>query len=700
MIYAFNHIYRCVVLLILVGAANTSYAQSISEDFANISTLSTSGWVRTNNSSPTGTTGWFQGNTSVFTSQSGASNAYIAADENNATGSGTISNWLISPNRTFKNGDVITFYTRTRALTLKPDRLQVRMSTNGTSSNVGTTASSVGDFTDLLLDINSAQILLVYPGAWTQYSITIGGLTAPTSGRIAFRYYVTSGGSAASNSDYIGIDEFEYTPYTCPTITLSPASLNNGTPGIAYSQAVSQSPLSGPTTFAVSSGSVPPGLTLSTSGTLSGTPTTLGTYTFTIRATHTATACTGTKSYTVNISCPVITINPATLPDGSTGNAYSQTITQSGGTAPVNFTIPTGSLPPGLSLSASGLLSGTPTAGGSYSFSIKATSTVTGCSGMRAYTIDIDCGAGLAALADFTPLCANSAPYTLTGGTPAGGTYSGTGVSNGIFNPSVGTQIITYTYQDALGCSSTATATLTVNDTPNITITQIGTVCRAGAAFTLTNASPAGGIYSGAGVSNNMFSPIADNQTILYTYTDSKGCTSSEDFDIIVDDGPTVSFDELPALMCLNSFSLSLTGGNPAGGRFAGRSVKNSVFTPDSLGMNPVTYIYPSTTGGCDGTYTQYVEVIQCPLDVVHLNTESNSVICYPTPSTGIVTIDIAGIETETAAVILYDMRGVTIMNMYQSHSATYNLTAYPKGVYHLKVVIGSRQYFKKIILL
>ncbi len=169
-------------------------------------------WVQQNNSSPLGTTNWFQGNTATFTSNSGAPDAYIAANYQNtsASASGTISNWLLSPVLNIKNGDIITFYSRIPAGTEWPDRLELRISSNAASTNVGTTATSVGDFTNLLLTINPTLTTGVYPKVWTQFTATVSGVSAPTTGRIAFRYWVTDGGGG-NNSNYIGIDDVVYT---------------------------------------------------------------------------------------------------------------------------------------------------------------------------------------------------------------------------------------------------------------------------------------------------------------------------------------------------------------------------------------------------------------------------------------------------------------------------------------------------------
>lgn len=185
----------------------------INEGFDNVAALTSSGWFMQNNSQPTGTTGWFQGNPDVFTAQAGATNSYIAANFNNTSGTGTISNWLLTPTVTFNNGDQIKFYTRTQTDSTLPDRLEVRLSTNGSSTDVGTTATSVGDFTTLLLTINPNLEQSGYPQTWTQYTLTLSGLPAAgVTARAAFRYFVTNAGPTALNANYIGIDTFQYIP--------------------------------------------------------------------------------------------------------------------------------------------------------------------------------------------------------------------------------------------------------------------------------------------------------------------------------------------------------------------------------------------------------------------------------------------------------------------------------------------------------
>lgn len=199
------------VLLLALAAVSASAFASFTEEFEDITTLGGSGWVQSNQSTTVGTTNWFQGNSAVFNAFSGATTGYIAANFNNTTGASTISNWLVTPTVTLDNGATFSFYTRTVSSPAFPDRLQVRMSTNGASSNTGTSPTDVGDFTTLLLDINPTYTTAGYPNAWTQFTVNISGLGSATTGRLAFRYFVEDGGPSGNNSDYIGIDQATYT---------------------------------------------------------------------------------------------------------------------------------------------------------------------------------------------------------------------------------------------------------------------------------------------------------------------------------------------------------------------------------------------------------------------------------------------------------------------------------------------------------
>jgi hypothetical protein len=139
-----------------------------------------------------------------------------------------------------------------------------------------------------------------------------------------------------------------------------------------YSDQLTMTGGTSPITWSVSAGSLPPGLTLSTStGLLSGTPTIAGSYSFTVKVVDSS-----GLSDTQPVTLPIIagpTLTFTAPPAGWTNTVYLDTLTESGGTSPFAWTVSSGGLPPGISLSADGNLSGTPTATGTFSFTVKVT---------------------------------------------------------------------------------------------------------------------------------------------------------------------------------------------------------------------------------------------------------------------------------------------------------------------------------------
>jgi hypothetical protein len=180
-----------------------------------------------------------------------------------------------------------------------------------------------------------------------------------------------------------------------PAITFSPATLPHATVGAQYSQAITGSGGTAPyQNFTIKSGALPGGITLSTSGTLSGKPTAAGTFNFTVQATDSAaTPVTGSHAYTLTANAPTITLSPNTLRPVRAGANFSQTIRASGGTAPFKFSFTSGSLPAGVTLSTSGTLSGTPHTVGTFQFTVKATDSSTGTgspfSASKSYTLSV-----------------------------------------------------------------------------------------------------------------------------------------------------------------------------------------------------------------------------------------------------------------------------------------------------------------------
>jgi hypothetical protein len=178
-----------------------------------------------------------------------------------------------------------------------------------------------------------------------------------------------------------------------PTLTLTPTSVPNGTLNTAYTATFTTTGTAGPFAYSVVSGNLPPGLTLGiNNGILSGTPTTLGGYAFTVEVVDTTNTNIKTQgAYGIDIvEAADLVISPTTLPDPLEGFNYSQTFTATGGTAPYTFTISGGTVPGGLTLNTNGVFSGIPTTVGVFTITVRAQdSSATPRVGTRTYTFQV-----------------------------------------------------------------------------------------------------------------------------------------------------------------------------------------------------------------------------------------------------------------------------------------------------------------------
>jgi hypothetical protein len=215
---------------------------SFVEEFDTVGNLVSKGWVFKNNSFPIGQSGWRQGRYEAATSLKFAPvtfygfpaysahntpNDFVSCDitaGNDINGSADMSAWLISPQLPMKNGDSITFYTRSlddaNYLVYTKDRMQVRANFTDGTSNVGGSSASVGSFSTLLRDINSTYVNNAqggYPQVWTRIKIVLANIPGDSvrNGRFAFRYMSTDAGTAggssgANNPSVVGIDSLAF----------------------------------------------------------------------------------------------------------------------------------------------------------------------------------------------------------------------------------------------------------------------------------------------------------------------------------------------------------------------------------------------------------------------------------------------------------------------------------------------------------
>lgn len=185
----------------------------------------------------------------------------------------------------------------------------------------------------------------------------------------------------------------------CPALSISsPATLPQATAGTSYTYQIQVSGGTMPYSHAIIAGALPPGLIMNSSGFISGTPTTQGTYNFTVRVSDNCPSGSQTaqRSFSITVAgapCALLSITSSgLLPPGTAGQLYSYQVQTSGGVAPVSFNLVSGSLPAGLNLNPAGLLSGIPNGAGSYTFTIAASDS---CSlgiqtVQRTFLLDID----------------------------------------------------------------------------------------------------------------------------------------------------------------------------------------------------------------------------------------------------------------------------------------------------------------------
>jgi hypothetical protein len=271
-------------------------------------------------------------------------------------------------------------------------------------------------------------------------------------------------------------------------VSITTSSLANGQQGTAYSATLAATGGTTPYTWSLSSGALPLGLSLSSSGVVSGTPTASGTSTFTAKVTDstTPTAQTATRTYTITVAAAVtpLQITTSSLAAGQVGTAYSVTVQASGGTTPYSWSLTSGALPAGLSLTAaSGAISGTPTTSGTYAFTVKATdsTTPTAQTATKSLTLTVAVAAtpvqvttaslpgGEVGIAYSATLTATNgtAPYSwsLTSGSlPAGLTLATSGVISGT-PTTAATSSFTVKVTDSSSPTTTATANLSITIT-------------------------------------------------------------------------------------------------------------------------------------------------------------------------------------------------------------------------------------------
>lgn len=230
-----------------------------------------------------------------------------------------------------------------------------------------TTIAGSGGSGALTYSINSGALpagLALNPSTGAITGTPTGG-----SGTSTFTVRVTDTSAAGAESAVSGTLSIKVTLPAGPAINTN--SLPSGVVGVAYDQPISATGGIAPLSYSISAGALPAGLNIgASSGIITGTPTTQGGATFTVKVSDSSTPTpqTATRQFTILIS-PSISITTSSLPNGTVGTAYNSSLSEAGGVSPFSWTVTVGSLPAGLSLNnATGAITGTPTSAGTANF--------------------------------------------------------------------------------------------------------------------------------------------------------------------------------------------------------------------------------------------------------------------------------------------------------------------------------------------
>jgi len=393
--------------------------------------------------------------------------------------------------------------------------------------------------------------------------------------------------------------------------------------------------------YAWSAGGLPSGMTLASSGTLSGTPAkgSYGTYNLPVTVQDSAQQ-TATRYYLLIVNQPLAIAGPSTLPPASVGVSYGPVAFQAaGGSAAYSWQVSGGALPAGLGLSASGVLSGIPAAGtaGTYSFTVQVSD---GVSTVRVpYSLTV--AAAAATLAIVSPLSLPSGaelnPYgpvtfTATGGS-GGYTWSATGLppgmalSNaGVLSGSLGLNVagsyaVQVTVRDSSGAAATLSLSLVVHTAPALAapfppaLAAVGVPygpfainVGGGAApytFAALSGLPNGMALSAGGVLSGTPAPGSQGSyNPMLRVTDALGYTGSVGFDIAVSADPSPLSITTPAVLpngresaAYGPVTFSASGGT-------GALSWSATGLPSGLTLSAAGILSGAPAAGSHGSYT------------------------------------------------------------------------------------------------
>jgi hypothetical protein len=418
-----------------------------------------------------------------------------------------------------------------------------------------------------------------------------------------------------------------YSLVVAAPLAVATPSIGNPEQGVAYNVALTTTGGSGSLAWSTPTpAGLPPGLSVTNAGVIAGTPAASGgPFSFIVIVTDSLGAM-AKQTYSVSV-VPALSITPATLSQATINRPVSTTLTTSGGTSQVTWSLGSGSLPYGVTLSGAGVLSGTPTVTGSFPFTAKATD---GAGGIATLPLTLVVNAAPAVTTNSLNAAeqgvAFSQQLTATGGTaplawsatvPAGLMLSASGLLSG--NPSAaGANSVVATVTDANGATSSQTLQWTIL-APLMIMSAAVPGAEQGAAYlvALTTSGGAGGL--GWSISGSLPAGLGFNAGTIsgspqvaggpfgftVTATDSLGAVVTHAYSLLVIPAPVISPVTIPqatAGTAITPINFAVTGGTPG---FIW-TISNGAL-PNGVSLNPAGVL--AGTPAAPGAYNFTVAV-------------------------------------------------------------------------------------------
>ena len=284
---------------------------------------------------------------------------------------------------------------------------------------------------------------------------------------------------------------------------------------------------------------------------------------------------------------------------------------------------------------------------------------------------------------------------------PAGGTYSGNGISTNSYDPSisgVGTFNIVYSYTDLNTCTNTDTQSVVVN---GITSFSLGNDTSSCDQYTLTAVSGTSYLWSTSETTQS----IVATQSATYSVdlTNQFGCISSDSIILTINDSPIINLGNDTSLK-MSWTSLVLDPGVGFASYVWNDLSTNQTYTVDPSAMTAGTSTYSVVVMDANNcTATDSIDILILNDVGISDADDLSSIKIYPNPSIGIVTLEIEGMDG-SVELNLYDSYGKLLQNEFLNDfqngmKKEIDLQSYAKGIYYLRIVNANKNYLRKLIL-